>query len=253
MIYGIYQSAAGLMTNQYRQDILANNLANVGTVGFKHDLAVVRERQVQAREGSGGLTAGDRLLDGLTGGSLVAPTYTSFVQGPLEETDRPLDAALVGEGFFAVNDGQGERYTRDGRFTINARGELVTVSGAHRVLDEAGGPIVVPGEAAGSVRLHADGSLRVGNEELGRLRIVDFQDKDNLRKQGGNLFQAVGERPTASQAELRVGMVEQSTVDPMQAMVAMIESSRAYQLNATMIGLADATLSRAVNDIPRLR
>ena len=253
MIYGIYQSAAGLMTNQYRQDVLANNLANVGTVGFKHDLAVVRERRIQAHEGLAGLTTGDRLLDGLTGGSLVAPTYTSSEQGALDETGRPLDAALVGDGYFAVHDGQGERYTRDGRFTLNANGELVTVAGGHRVLDVSGGPITVTGPEAGSARLHTDGSMRIGDQVVGQLRIVDIQEKNNLRKQGGNLFQAVGQRPTVSQAELRVGMVEQSTVDPMQAMVAMIESSRAYQLNATMIGLADATLSRAVNDIPRLR
>ncbi len=253
MVYGIYQSAAGLMMNQYRQDVLANNLANVGTVGFKHDLAVVRERQIEAREGQGVWSAGNRLLDGLTGGLLVAPTYTSFAQGPLEETGRSLDAALVGQGFFVVNDGKGERYTRDGRFTFNAEGELVTVAGGHRVLAESGGPITVSGEATGSVRLHSDGSLRIGDQVLGKLRIVDFQEKSNLRKQGGNLFQAIGERPSGAQVELRVGMVEQSTVDPMQAMVAMIESTRAYQLNATMIGLADATLSRAVNDIPRLR
>ncbi len=252
MVYGIYQSAVGLMTNQYRQEVLANNLANVGTVGFKHDLAVVRERQIEAREGLGDWTAGNRLLDGMTGGSLVAPTFTSFTQGSLEETGRSLDTALVGDGFFVVNDGQGERYTRDGRFTLNAGGELVTVAGGHRVVAQSGGPITVSGEAASSAKLHSDGSLRVGDQVVGMLRIVDFEDKSNLRKQGGNLFEAMGEGPKASQAELRVGMVEQSTVDPMQAMVAMIESARAYQLNATMISLADSTLSRAVNDIPRL-
>ena len=80
MVYGIYQSAAGMIVNQYRQAVLANNLANLDTVGFKHDLTIVRERQVETAEDGLSGRLSDRMLDRMTGGSLVAPTVTSFEQ-----------------------------------------------------------------------------------------------------------------------------------------------------------------------------
>jgi flagellar basal body rod protein FlgG len=87
---------------------------------------------------------------------------------------------------------------------------------------------------------------------LGRVAVVDFDDKNQLRKVGGNLFDAGNVQPVEAHATLQPGFVEGSTVEPTQAMVSMIEVSRAYELNATLIGLADGTLSRAVNDIARL-
>jgi flagellar basal-body rod protein FlgG len=251
MIYGIYQSAAGLQLNQYRQEVLANNLANVETAGFKRDLAVVRERPLASREMPGQSGGSDSTLSGMTGGSYVAPTYTSFAQGQLRPTGGRLDVALLGDGFFAVQDGDNTRYTRDGRLLVNAKGELVTVSG-HKMLGESGAPIVVPEDAVDKVRITADGEVRAGATQLGRLDVVSFDDNSRLRKAGANLFDAPGQEPEAGHASVQVGFVEASTVEPTQAMVSMIEVNRAYELNATLIGLADGTLSRAVNDIARL-
>ncbi len=253
MVYGIYQSAAGMQVNQYRQELLANNLANVSTAGFKPDLAVVRERQVAAREDLVDPALNHPVLNRLTGGSLVAPTYTSFQAGPLEQTGNPLDAALAEDGFFVVRDGDRERYTRDGRFTLNAQGELVTVAGNHPVLNEQGQPLKVPPNAAGQARMGTNGELRAGGAGFGKIAVVDFADKQQLRKTGGNLFDATGTQPKEVDPQLVVGSIENSAVDPTQAMVSMIEVSRAYQLNATLVGLADSTLGRAVNDIARLR
>jgi flagellar basal-body rod protein FlgG len=251
MVYGIYQSAAGLQLNQYRQEVLANNLANVETAGFKHDLAVVRERPLAVREPAGSLDASDSTLSGLTGGSYVSPTVTSFTQGPLKHTGGRLDVAIAGDGFFSVQDGQDVRYTRDGRFLINAKGELTTVSG-HKVLGESGEPIVVPEGSTQSVTISAAGDVRCGSQVIGTLDVVDFADKSQLRKVGANAFEADGAEAQDASASLQVGFIEGSTVEPTQAMVSMIEVNRAYELNATLIGLADGTLSRAVNDIARL-
>jgi flagellar basal-body rod protein FlgF len=252
MLYGIYQSAGGLQLNQYRQDVLANNLANVQTSGFKHDVTMVTERQVASQEPGGDPWMSNQMLDQLTGGSLVAPTHTVFEQGPLEKTGQPLDLALVGDGFFAVQkDGQ-EHYTRDGKFTINPDGSLVTVAGNHPVLDKQGNTITVPKELTGQVEFGADGVLRAGRQEFGQLRVVDFENKQHLRKVGQNVFQAIDAQPVESNASLRVGMSEKSTVDSMKSMVSMLEVTRAYQMNSTLIGLADSTLGRAVNDIARI-
>ncbi len=252
MLYGIYQSAGGLQVNQYRQEVLANNLANIATVGFKPDLAVARERQTAQREDGADPALTDPIAEGLTGGSLVAPTYTLFKAGPIEPTGNPLDVAISGEGFFAVQDGKEERYTRSGRFMIDADGTLVTVAGHHPVLTAEGGHVVVP-KSAGKVRIDAGGQVRAGQLSLGQLKVVDFQDKMNLKKTGKNLMQSLGGRPVELEPTLLTGAVEASAVDPTATMVAMIEASRAYQLNATLVGLADSTLGRAVNDIARLR
>lgn len=251
MVYGIYQSAAGLQLNQYRQEVLANNLANLETAGFKHDLTAVRERPQAMRESGGRRNWSDPTLGGLTGGSYVAPTYTSFAQGPLEYTGGRLDVALYGSGFFVVQDGEAVRYTRDGRLLVNADGELTTVSG-HKVLSEEGTPITVPEELATKVTISAGGEVRAGNLQLGRLAVVDVEDRMALRKAGANLFDAQDAETVPAQATLQPGFYEGSTVEPTQAMVSMIEVSRAYELNATLVGLADGTLGRAVNDIARL-
>ncbi len=252
MVYGIYQSAAGLQLNQYRQAVLANNLANVDTVGFKHDLTVVRERRVASREQPAGAMGTDPLWERMTGGSLVAPTYTSQTQGMLEETGGRLDVALHGDGFFCVQDGEQVRYTRDGRFAINADGELVTASG-RQVLGEGGAPIVVPPTAAGRVRITAGGEVRAGEASFGRVQVVGFDDPNLLRKAGANLYEPLGgAAPGQAHASLRPGFIEKSTVDPAAAMVDMIQVSRAYEMNATLVGLADTTLGKAVNDIARL-
>jgi len=255
MVYGIYQSAGGLLVNQYRMEVLANNLANVETPGFKQDLTVVRERRAESAVRMAGLEASDPGLKGMTGGSLVAPTVTSFAPGSVETTDRPLDVALRGEGFFTVEGPGGtERYTRDGRFTVNETGELVTVAGGRRVLDEAGAPIVIPRNAQERVRIDAGGQVMDGDQVLGQLGVVDFDDKSLLRKTGSNLIESLGAKKTVlTDAAVQPGAIEQSSVEPTHAMVSMIEVNRAYQMNATLIGLADSTLGRAVNDIARIR
>jgi flagellar basal-body rod protein FlgG len=255
MVYGIYQSAGGLLVNQYRMEVLANNLANAETPGFKQDLAVVRERRNEAAARMAGLDASDPRLRGMTGGSLVAPTVTSFDQGPIEKTGQPLDVALTGEGFFQVEGPNGgQYYTRDGRFTVNDAGELVTVAGDHKVLDHAGAPITVPTEARNGLRIDAGGQVVNGDQVLGQLGIVAFDDKTLLAKSGSNLLESLGAKATPlNDASIETGAIEKSGVDPTRAMVSLIEVNRSYQMNATLIGLADSTMGRAVNDIARLR
>lgn len=253
MVYGIYSSAAGLLTSQYRQDVLANNLANVATAGFKQDLTAIRERLPASREELTDRRDSDETLAGLTGGSFVAPTYTSYETGAIETTGNPLDVAIDGKGFFRVRAGSTDAYTRDGRFTLNANGQLMTVAGNAEVLDEGGQPIRVPKNLKGQVRIDGNGQVRAGNRVVGQIGVVEFDDNTLLAKTGGNLLKSIGAQATDVDAVLKTGSVEASNVDPTRTMVAMLQASRAYQMNATMLGLADQTLGRAVNEVARVK
>jgi flagellar basal-body rod protein FlgG len=246
----MWLSAAGLQTNQYRQALIANNLANANTVGFKHDLAVVRQRPIEVNEG-GDARFAHPVLDGHTGGSLVAPTHTTFAQGPIEPSSGALDVALDGEGFFSVQADGGTQYTRDGRFTTDAAGRLLMVAGSHPILDTAGQEIILD-LSAGTIRIDSAGRLLQGDAAVAQLGVVDFQDKQALRKVGGNRFDAFEQRPIAARAQVRSEALEGATVDPVQALASMIEVARAYQLNANMITMQDQINGRAASDIGRI-
>jgi flagellar basal-body rod protein FlgG len=250
MIYGLYLSAAGLQANAYQMDVIANNLANADTTGFKHDLAVMSERRVAAEEGEG-LGRRHRLLDRLSGGTFVAPTYTAFSQGSLEDTGRALDLAVDGEGFFQVLDGGELRYTRDGRFTVNEQGRVVTVAG-RTLLGANGRPIVLDRESSAPITVSSEGIVRQGPDEVGRLALVTFGDLQGLTKSGAGLFRANGQVPRPAGGRIISGHVEKSTVDPVAGLAQMIQVQRAYQMNATMISLQDGMLGQAVNDLGKV-
>jgi flagellar basal-body rod protein FlgF len=126
-------------------------------------------------------------------------------------------------------------------------------AGGRPVLDEQGQTIDIPPTARARLRIDANGAVRSGDVELGRVGLVNFADRSRLCKAGSNLFDAAGMQAEAVEPRFRTNSIESSTVDPTKAMVAMIEVSRAYEMNANLVGLADNTLGRAVNDIGRIR
>ncbi len=255
MTYGAWLSAAGMQTNQYRQEVLANNMANVNTPGFKKDLTILRERAVESSNGAGGGKFLNLLLDRLSGGTFVAPTYHSFAGGPITPTENPLDVAIQGDGFFAVNDGTETKYTRDGRFTTNPANELVMVAndGRARVLGEGGAPITLLPQSAGRPEIAADGTIRQGGALVGKIGVFEFADRNSLRKVGGSLFKATSDpaRPAES-STLLPGNVEGSTVNPVDGLTSLIETTRAFQLNANMFSLQDTTIGQAISRVGRI-
>lgn len=252
--YGMYLSAAGMKLNDHRQTLVANNMANANTTGFKRDLDIVMARRMERDAMPGGFRFAHPVLDGLAGGLNVRPTHTSFAQGPIEDTERPLDVAIRGEGFFTVSDGKVTRYTRDGEFTRNATGELVLSAGngRWRVLSDDGAPIVLDA-AGGRVSIRADGTVRQGDEVVAKLNIVTTENKQALRKVGENLFDAGDAEMVAADPELVPEAREASNYDVMRGLASMVEVSRAYQLNATMIQLQDQITGQAVSRIARAR
>lgn len=251
MDYGMWLSAAGMQVNEYRQALVSNNMANVNTTGFKHDLAVIHERQVESRTNPEGFLYRNPLLDNMTGGPWVRPTYHAFVQGPLEKGGS-LDVAIEGDGFFTVHDGNEVRYTRDGRMALNDEGELVSVTGEGRIrfLDDSGSPITV--DKSKPVEISASGVVEQGGVPVATLGVVDVDDTQKLRKVGMNLFRGDDVRTQSTTSRLCPGFYEGSTVNPVDALTGMIEVSRAYELNARMIQMQDTVNGDAVNRVGRI-
>ena len=249
MLYGIYASAAGALANSYRQDVIANNLANVETVAFKRDLALFQTRPTEsAQRGSRKSTA--PILDGIGGGMFALPTHTDFSPSSLDRTDRSLDVALAQPGFFRVQNGSQINYTRDGRFAVDQQGQLVTQTEQLPVLDENNGPIII--DRTRPVLISDSGLISQAGQELTRLAVVDFDDPTVLRKQGNNLYvgPASAEQPALSQ--VKQGFLETSGVRYMDSMIDMIRTSRLFEQNLNMMKLQDHTLGSALQQLGRI-
>jgi flagellar basal-body rod protein FlgG len=224
---GLYIAASGMLAEQVRQDQIANDLANASTAGYKAD------RTAQA-------TFGQLLLtNSVTGASVgsqstavqVTSVVTDFSPQPLKDTGEPLDFAINGDGFFSVQTAAGTRYTRNGQFTADANGRLVTLTG-DPVLGRNGRPVTVG----------ADGKV-----DPRALSVVNLTDP---RKQGDNLV--AGTPAGQSTAQVRAGALEGSGADPTQAMVDMIASTRAYESGQKVIQTIDETLGKAATNVGSL-
>jgi flagellar basal-body rod protein FlgF len=245
MIYGMYQSAAGMLVNEYRQDVLANNLANAETVGFKRDIATFAQR-LRASEAGRRHGPTNDLMEALSGGVWLAQTATDFSEGAFVRTDNPLDVALAGPGFLRVA-AQGREYlTRDGRLMMSPDGWLISAADGATVLGQAGQPIRV-NPRGGEVSIDENGRITQGNIRVGRLGVVDVRNYETLRKAGAGRFFADDVELAPAPAKVISGVTESSGVEPIQELVTMIEASRAYQLNAQMLSLQDQSAGRLIN------
>jgi len=256
MIHGLYVATWGAIASQLRHEVIANNLANVNTPGFRPDWAAMSSHRNQ-EETRGELTRPDRrVLWAVGGGAMVAETRTAHVAGPVRQTGRATDLAIQGgEGFFAVGRGQEIRYTRAGDFRVGPGGELVTADGNWQVLG-ADGPLNV-GDA--DIQVGRDGRIsrvRKGvSEDLGQLRVVRFDHPERLIKAGSNQFAApedAGLRPVGDELAVEQGCLEGSGTNAAEAMVKMIEANRSYEANMQLLRVHDQILGRAVSDIARL-
>ena len=246
MLRGLYIAASGMLNEERRLDVIANNIANADTTGFKRAVPVAEAAfsLVLRRVGDG--PAAPVIGELGVGGPLTA-AVPAMVQGGLRATGRALDLALVGEGFFVVQTSAGVRYTRDGSFSLDREGYLVTADG-HRVLGTAG-PIRV---GSGQVAVTADGEVLVDGRAAGRLRLAAFPAEIRLAREGDNRFRAPeGSVERQAQATVRSGYLELSNVQPVREMVDMIAVMRAYEASQRAVRAHDETLGQAVNEIAR--
>lgn len=253
MIYGLYLSATGVLTNSYRQDVIANNLANSETVGFKRDLALFHERLTEARQRRLPPGSSDPLLELLGGGTLASPTQIDPAQGELEPTGNNLDLAIQGKGYFQVSLGGKKSLTRDGRFQVDSSGYLTLAdSGGHRVLDPDGRPILLDSRLPTTIG--TDGQITQGGKPVSRIGVFDVPDASRIDKLGGNLlsYPEMQKLAPAANATLRSEFVERANVDPATELSQLMETQRQLEANANMIRYQDQTLSRLVNEVGKI-
>lgn len=247
MIYGLYHSAAGMLTNEYKQGVIANNLANADTVGFKRDVATFAER---LQEELGGDRKGPSAegLEGISGGLWLGETHTSFAEGAYEKTGEKSDVALDGAGFLTVEQDGETLLTRDGRFLVDQSGQLVSVTDGAAVLNAAGQPIQINPRSGPLSYIDQDGwvyqNINGDDVRIAQLGITDVADYDALTKVGAGRFSTQSENLTPSYARVRNEFVEQSGVNAVPEMVDMIATSRSFQINASLVSLQDQTLGR---------
>jgi flagellar basal-body rod protein FlgG len=251
MIHGLYHSASAMLVNEYRQNVIANNLANADTVGYARDIPTFAERDPAAIAGEV-FGESDPLLDPLSGGIWLGQTHTVYGRGNMVHTYRALDVAVRGDGFLAVQTDQGTQFTRDGRLMVNGAGQLVSVLDGNPVAGVGGLPILLnPIRGEQGVEIDEEGFVRQDKAIVGQIQVVNFDDYDTLRKVGASRVDGSKGRLVPSTATLASRVLENSSADPLREVVDMMEATRAYQLNAQMITTQDATVGRLVSVIAR--
>jgi flagellar basal body rod protein FlgG len=244
----MYISAEGAQAQATRMEVLANNLANINTPGYKRDVASFQSRLAEAIE-QGQDQVGTGTVNQVGGGVKMGDVQTDFSPGTLKHTAIPTDLAIGGAGFFEVQSATGEVYlTRAGNFTLNALGELVTQTGRHHVLDASSAPIrILAGEPW---HVSPEGFVVQGSGGI-PLSVVMPQSLDQLTKVGENLFrpeQQVTQLDLA-QRQVRQGYLELSSVSPTLEMMTLIETSRAFEANTKLIQNQDHMLGSLISRV----
>ncbi len=220
-------------------DVIANNMANVTTNGFKARSARFAE-YVNPRATMDAFPRPDRRVSYV----LDSGTPLDTAQGPIETTGNPLDVAVRGEAYLAVQTPAGERYTRNGALQVNAQGQLVTSDG-FAVLGESG-PIAFSPQESGA-NIGADGTVSTDQGQRGKIRLVAFANPQALKSEGANLFSS-GTAPTAAgpTVQLASGAIERSNVRPVVEMSRLIDVNRTYTAVAGMIQRLDDLRGTAI-------
>ena len=250
MMRGFYNLTSGMLSQGRRLDVVANNMTNIATAGFKAEHYTDRtfDEVMVTRIGNKIKTPYQTMETYQS--HILAPDqlYTDYSQGAPEETNLPLDFAIQGEGFFAIDTGDGVAYTRAGSFTLDNEGYLC-LSELGRVLDPEGNPIQLPTD-----KLTADRQGNLTTEDgdyLGTLGVYVFEDNQALERTPYGLFLGDGAQ-AADETTILHKWVERSNVDMVKEMVKMISTQRALQSAAQMNKIYDEVIKRVVNDIGRL-
>ncbi len=278
MLRGVYTGASGMLAQQARLDTISNNLANVDKTAYKKDITVFKSfpdmlirRINESGQGITPLGSYDTMpyVGKLGTGVAVNEVFTEFKQGALQRTENSFDLALEGRGFFTVLTEKGERYTRDGSFTINQDGILMTHNG-NPVLGENGqirvhkhdfivnerGEVIINGDLSRNPRQVTSMESNSWSNPivLDKLKIVDFEHIREIKKEGDSFYRETefsGPPLPPENYKVRQGFLEKSNVNIVREMVEMIEVQRSYEANQKSILAHDSTLGKLINDVAR--
>lgn len=217
-------------------DLVANNIANIGTQGFKSQGAVFSEFVAEVPDG--------RSL------SMARATawHMNMADGPLSQTGGTFDLGIQGEGFFQIESPDGPRLTRAGSFTASASGELVNMDGL-RLLDAGGAPVFVPPDAV-AITIATDGTMSADGTPIGQIGLWQPTDPLTLAYAGGNLLSAGNIEPVAG-GEIRQGFLEESNVQPVTEVARMIEVQRAYDQGQSFLDAEDERVRNMIQTMSR--
>ncbi len=257
MLRSLYTAYTGMINEQRRMDIMTNNLANATTAGFKMESTASqsfdRVLGIKIRDISEAFN--DRSIGQMSLGVKVGEVFTDFSQGALRQTEGKYDLALSGEGFFAIRfvdkaGNESTKYTRDGNFRLKKDGYVTDAYGNQ--LRTESGVLRVPLDAE-DISISADGSVFVNNTIVDKIKIVDFENYDYIKKYGDNLYETVdGVVEKEPEAQVLQGYIEQSNVNSVREMVNLITITRAYEAGQKMIQSSDTIMDSAVNSVGRV-
>ncbi|MCJ2024832.1 flagellar basal-body rod protein FlgF [Methylobacterium sp. J-067] len=227
---------------QRELDVIANNMANVSTTGFKGRSTRFQEYLMPTARADS-FTPSDRRISYV----IDQGTTLNVEQGPVEQTGNPLDIAVKGNAFIAVQTPAGERYTRNGALSVNAQGQLVTSDG-FAVAGE-GGPIAVNAQETG-LSIGTDGTVSTNLGIRGRIKLVTFANPGNLVNEGANLYSSTAPaRPAGLDGRLESGALERSNVSPVLEMTRLMDVNRSYALVTSMISRMDELRGSAISKL----
>jgi flagellar basal-body rod protein FlgF len=233
----MYKALSGAIAQTHRLEVASQDLANVNTSGYKGQRLAFSEvlaKRLPADDRPGGLVA-------------VGGQRTNLGPGVLQGTGNPFHLAIEGDGFFVIKTARGERYTRNGGFTMKADGTVITAEGDALLAD--GGPLQL---TDANFEVTADGTVRSDNNEVGKLRIVRFVDGAKAVKEGANLFRSeAGNVAAVSDARVVQGNLEQSNVSPIDSMVALITINRQFEAYERAMKMMDSITEKVIGDSTR--
>lgn len=212
--------------------VVANNIANTATSGFRQEGLVFSE-YIKSVDGAASMSMGH-----------ANTRHTSYEQGTLTQTGGTFDFAIEGDGFFLVQTPMGERLTRAGAFAPNAEGDLVTPEG-FLVLDPGGAPVFVP-PGASDIAVAADGTISSGGDPVGQMGVVQPVDPQGMVREDGVMFRADAGYQPSENAQILQRFVENSNVNPILQLTRMIEIQRAYELGASFLESEDERVQQAL-------
>jgi flagellar basal-body rod protein FlgF len=230
------------MASQQEMDAIANNVANLNTDAYKAERVTFNSYLVRPSRGAS--TA-----------AVIFPKLAALHREPQEgsivTTDNPLDVAIRGNGYFVVDTPSGQRFTRDGHFSIDNQGRLVNAGGLP-ILNDTDKPIIVP-QDAGKITIARDGTVSAGEQQLGQIHIVAFDDVQALRSVGSGLFAADNLTPNpVTSPDLVQGSLETSNIQPVFEMTRMMETARAYEQAQKVVDTEDDRMKRGIETLGKV-
>jgi flagellar basal-body rod protein FlgF len=230
----MYKALSGAVAQMRRLEVASQDMANVNTSGYKGQRVAFSEvlaKRLPAEDRPGGLVA-------------LGDQRTQFGPGEMHGTGNPFHLAIEGDGFFVLQTARGERYTRNGSFTMKSDGTVITSQG-DAVLSE-GGPIQLSGA---TMEVAGDGTVRSDGNEIGKLRIVRFTDGRKAVKEGANLFRSEPANVTdTADVRLLQGQLEQSNVSPVDSMISLIAINRQFEAYERAMKMMDSMTEKMLNE-----